>query len=70
MNSIIFTGAEFARFTVHARSFRNDALQLLNTPIISLNTLGSLEDHNGLVNIDCGVEVRTVSLNTIEYIQI
>lgn len=58
VNNIIFTGAEFVRFTIHARSFRRDSLQLLNTPIISLQTLSALEDRHGIVSIDCGNEVR------------
>lgn len=58
MHTILFTGAEFVRFTVHARSFRRDSVQLLNTPIISLANLSALEDRHGLVSIDCGNEVR------------
>lgn len=58
VNTMIFTGTQFIRFTVHARSLRNDSLQLLNTPIISMETLSALEDRNGLACIECGHEVR------------
>lgn len=34
-------------------------MQLLNTPIISMESFSELEDRNGLVVIDCGDEVRT-----------
>ena len=59
VNTIIFSGAEFIRFTVHTRSNSSSStLSVLNTPMLSLRDLCALEDHNGLVCIDCGSEVR------------
>jgi hypothetical protein len=42
----------------HHSSSNNGVVQLLNTPIISMDTFSDLEDRDGLVCIDCGDEVR------------
>ena len=73
VNTVISTGAEFVRFTIHTRAAAAAAAaggdgsdasssphQLLNTPIISLSALSALEDRHGLVHIDCGEQVRVI----------